>query len=39
MEELSSTKSLRLGQELFEDEERSPSYDSDSPSDTPSVNG
>ncbi|KAM7438087.1 Kinesin-related protein 12 [Porites harrisoni] len=35
----SSLTSRRLGDELYEDGERSPFYDSDSPSDTPSVNG
>ena len=39
MEELNSPKSLRVRDELFEEGERSPFYDSDSPSDTPSVNG
>lgn len=39
MEEASSSKPLRMREELFEDEERTPSYDSDSPSDTPSVHG
>lgn len=39
MEQFSSSKSRRLGDELLEDGERSPFYDSDSPSDTPSVNG
>lgn len=38
MEEASSSKPLRMREDLFEDEERTP-YDSDSPSDTPSVHG
>jgi len=39
MEQFNSTKSNRLGEELFEERERSPFYDSDSPGDTPTVNG
>ena len=38
MEQSTSSKSRQLGDELYEEGERSPFYDSDSPSDTPSVN-